>query len=92
MRTFIDKVRVTDMPEGRGRYLHAHPRRRIRKKWQHVAVIRTSERDRSTTEVLDLLRDIHFRCPFTSRGARRMAQALNKLGHYKVRWMRSPSW
>ena len=80
------------MLEGRGRYLHAHPCRRIRKKWQHVAIIRTEERHRSTDGLIDHLRNLHTYCPFTARGARRMARALNKLGHYKVRWLRSPSW
>lgn len=88
MRSCIDKIRVTDMPEGRGRYLHAHPRRRIRKKWQHVAFIRTNERDRPTADIVAVLSDLHRECPFTARGMRRVAAALVKLGHYKVRWRR----
>ena len=90
----IDKVRVTDIAEGRARALILHRRRRIRKKWRHVLVLR---KDRhvsraDTTTLVDDLRSVHRNgCPFTPRGERRVVRALKKLGHHKVRGLRRAS-
>lgn len=81
-------VRISDMSLSRYTALRNHKRRRVRKKWARVMVVRPANRYVHTEVLLAQAREmfahLHFHgeplCLFT-----RLAIALRKLGHHQVR-------